>query len=123
MLASGAPFCPDPLEPYLLPSQLHYLKTSSALDDPLNNFVVCDRPKPNTEINQEILKQHKEELRKKNFQTLRKSKAALNIFICQRGITTKKFTLISMFPTLAVDLIMGLPTKAGKMCSGKFEPA
>lgn len=28
-----------------------------------------------------------------------------------------------MFPTLVVDLIIGLPTKAGKMCSGKLEPA
>lgn len=74
-------------------------------------------------MNQEILKQHKRELRKKHFQTLHKSKAALNIFICQKELTIKTFTLISMFPTLAVDLIMGLPTKAGKMCSGKFEPA
>ena len=28
-----------------------------------------------------------------------------------------------MFPTLVVDLIIGLPTKAGKICSGKLEPA
>lgn len=91
-LASGAPLCPDPLEPYLLPSQLHYLKTSSALDDPLNS-VVCVRLKPNTEMNQEMLKQHKGELRKKHFQISCKSKAALNIFTCQRGITTKKIYL------------------------------
>lgn len=32
-------------------------------------------------------------------------------------------TLISMFPTLAVERMMGLPTSAGKMCSGKLEPA
>lgn len=69
------------------------------------------------------MKQHKGELRERHFQTLHKSKAALNIFMCQKGIIMKKITLISMFPTLAVDLIMGLPTKAGKMCSGKFEPA
>lgn len=28
-----------------------------------------------------------------------------------------------MFPTLAVERMMGLPTRAGKMCSGKLEPA
>lgn len=32
-------------------------------------------------------------------------------------------TLISMFPTFAVERMMGLPTSAGKMCSGKLEPA
>lgn len=122
-MAFEAPFCPEPLEPYLLPPQVYYLKAFSALDYPLLNFVVCDMLKSNTEMNQEILKQYKMELREKHFQTLQQSKAALNIFICQKEITILKFTLISMFPTLAVDLIMGLPTKAGKMCSGKFEPA
>lgn len=32
-------------------------------------------------------------------------------------------TLISMFPTLAVERIIGLPTNAGKICSGKLDPA
>lgn len=32
-------------------------------------------------------------------------------------------TLISIFPTFAVERMMGLPTSAGKMCSGKLEPA
>lgn len=38
-------------------------------------------------MNQEILKQYKMELREKHFQTLQQSKAALNIFICQKEIT------------------------------------
>lgn len=93
ILALEAPFCPEPLVPYLLPPHVYYLKASRALDYPLLNFVVCDMLKSNTEMNQEILKQHKRELRKENFQTLHKSKAALNIFICQKKSNNKKIYL------------------------------
>ena len=32
-------------------------------------------------------------------------------------------TFTSMLPTLAEDLMIGLPTSEGKMCVGKLEPA
>ena len=32
-------------------------------------------------------------------------------------------TLTSIFPTFAVDLMIGRPTKEGNMCAGKLEPA
>lgn len=43
----------------------------------------------------------------------------------KKNITTNccTLTLISIFPTLAVERMMGLPTSAGKICSGKLEPA
>lgn len=34
-----------------------------------------------------------------------------------------KLTLISMLPTLVADRMIGRPTMAGKMCSGKLDPA
>ena len=32
-------------------------------------------------------------------------------------------TFTSIFPIFAVDLMMGRPTRDGKMCAGKFDPA
>lgn len=87
ILAFEAPFCPEPLEPYLLSPQPYYLKASSALDYPLNNFVICDRLKPNTAINQEIAKKHRGELRKKNISKhYIKVKGCPELLIRQKGI-------------------------------------
>jgi hypothetical protein len=40
-----------------------------------------------------------------------------------RGDGKGQQTLISMLPILVCERRMGRPTKDGKMCAGKFEPA
>ena len=47
------------------------------------------------------------------------------IFVCaQFGqfVTVFLLTFISTSPALVVDLKIGRPTNAGKICAGKFEP-